>query len=62
MVDDSDPLYLEELNHERMKAWMLDHGWSLSICADPCDLVEMFHDMLDDDSDSDDVYTLSTKL
>lgn len=33
--------WLEQQDHERMKAWMQDHGWSCSMCADPADIYEI---------------------
>lgn len=38
-------LYREEKEHERMKSFMRDKGWSTLICADPADIFEIVHDM-----------------
>lgn len=33
--------WLDQLDHERMKAFMEEHGWSTRICADPANLYEI---------------------
>lgn len=43
----------EQRAHERMKAWMENHGWSTSIGRDPafiCMLIEELADELDNDN------------
>lgn len=57
-----DPLFLEQQDHERMKSWMIDHNWSVSLCADPADIIEFTEDLDDDFADSDEFYCLSTNL
>lgn len=31
----------DQQDHERMKAWLVDHGWSISMGANPADIVEL---------------------
>jgi hypothetical protein len=38
------PEYKDELDHERMKAWMTDHGWSTSIGDDPVTILIRLQD------------------
>ena len=48
--------FLEQQDHERMKVWMVEHRWSLSIfCFDPADLYEVLEQLNIEDVDIDDI-------
>jgi hypothetical protein len=55
------PEWAEQLDHEQLKAWMEDHGWSLTQYANPLDVLEIVEE-LDDDSDSDDYSHITINL
>lgn len=42
--------WLEQQAHERMKTWMLDNGWSVTICASPEDILIAFEEANEDDA------------
>jgi hypothetical protein len=46
--------YLEQQDHERMKHWMQEHGWSCAIGADPADIYEILEAYDADSDDNDD--------
>lgn len=53
--------WLEQQDHERMKAWMQDHGWSTSMSADPADIYEIL-EAYDASSDFNDHETNALNL
>lgn len=46
--------YLEQLEHERMKAWMLEHGWSIAFSCNPEEIYLLIEEH-GDESDFDDL-------
>jgi hypothetical protein len=41
--------YVEQGDHERMKSWMQDHGWSITSYASPEDILIISEELTDED-------------
>lgn len=51
MQEEINHAWTEQVQHEKTKAWMLEHGWSVSYSEDPADVYELLLEESDSDED-----------